>query len=139
MSPKAIFVREFFSTLRGGALEVKKADALMVEFRDAVLTPDQLATGDYHVRHVAPGESERRLIVSNTANLVVVRPDRPFMPPPEPGAILEIQVRLQRPQVDVKRCIGCGICEHECPVSGMRAIRVTAENESRSKAHSLLL
>ena len=139
VSPKAIFVREFFSTLRGGALEVKKADALMVEFRDAVLSPDQLASGDYHVRSVKPGESERRIIVSNTANLVVVRPDRPFIPPPEPGAILEIQVRLQRPQVDVKRCIGCGICEHECPVSGMRAIRVTAENESRSKAHSLLL
>ena len=38
-----------------------------------------------------------------------------------------------------RACIGCGVCEHECPVSGLRAIRVTAENESRSRKHSLLL
>jgi polyferredoxin/ferredoxin len=139
VSPKAIFVHEWFNSIRGGTLQVKKADALMVEFRDAVLPPDQLATGDYYLRRVKPGESERRIIVSNTANLVVVRPDQPFPAAPEPGAILEIQVRLQRPQVDVKRCTGCGVCEHECPVSGRRAIRVTAENESRTKTHSLLL
>ena len=46
-------------------------------------------------------------------------------------------VRLQQPFVDPVRCNGCGICEHECPVSGLRAIRVTAENESRSRARSL--
>ncbi len=46
-------------------------------------------------------------------------------------------VRLQQPFVDPARCNGCGICEHECPVSGLRAIRVTAENESRSRARSL--
>jgi ferredoxin len=48
-------------------------------------------------------------------------------------------VRLQQPLVDPARCIGCGVCEHECPVSGQRAIRVTAENESRSAKRSLLL
>lgn len=45
---------------------------------------------------------------------------------------------LRRPVVDPSRCTGCGICEHECPVSGLRAIRVTAENESRSRDRRLL-
>lgn len=48
--------------------------------------------------------------------------------PVSPKAIV---VREGRPQVVADRCIGCGVCEHECPVSGLRAIRVTAENESR--------
>ena len=42
-----------------------------------------------------------------------------------------IEVRDGRPWVLADRCIGCGVCEHECPVHGLRAIRVTAENESR--------
>ncbi len=48
-------------------------------------------------------------------------------------------VRLQRPFVDPRYCTGCGICEHVCPVSGLRAIRVTAENESRSRDRRLWL
>ncbi|MBW2721520.1 MAG: 4Fe-4S binding protein, partial [Deltaproteobacteria bacterium] len=45
----------------------------------------------------------------------------------------------QLPHVEPNLCIGCGICEHECPVSGKRAIRVTAENESRNPGRSLVL
>ena len=48
-------------------------------------------------------------------------------------------VHLQRPVVDPARCIGCGVCEHECPLSGMRAIRVVADNESRQSEHAVLL
>ena len=33
-------------------------------------------------------------------------------------------VTLQLPQVDRTLCIGCGICEYQCPVSGEAAIRV---------------
>ncbi len=47
------------------------------------------------------------------------------------GTMLELTV----PRVDVDRCIGCGICEHECPVVGdRRAIYVTAEGETRSQS-----
>ncbi|MDJ0668352.1 MAG: 4Fe-4S binding protein, partial [Desulfobacterales bacterium] len=49
-----------------------------------------------------------------------------------------VHVRLQQPFVDPHRCIGCGVCQHECPVRGRAAIRVTSENETRSRAHALL-
>ena len=48
-------------------------------------------------------------------------------------------ITLKRPYVDPELCIGCGICEHECPVTDHRAIRVTAVGETRSKDMSLLL
>ncbi len=51
------------------------------------------------------------------------------------GAILE----LKRPYIDPVKCIGCGICEHECPVKDDPAVYVTAIGESRSKDRSLLL
>jgi ferredoxin len=33
-------------------------------------------------------------------------------------------VTLQMPHVVRELCIGCGICEYQCPVSGEAAIRV---------------
>jgi len=55
------------------------------------------------------------------------------------GQTARMSIRLQQPYVDPRRCIGCGVCEHECPVQGRRAIRVTAENESRNREHRLIL
>lgn len=49
------------------------------------------------------------------------------------------KVLLRKPFVRPELCIGCGICEHECPVSDSRAIYVTAVGETRSKGRSLLL
>ena len=40
--------------------------------------------------------------------------------------------RLLRPVVVPEACTGCGLCEHACPVSGLRAIHVGAENETRA-------
>jgi MauM/NapG family ferredoxin protein len=34
------------------------------------------------------------------------------------------RVTLQRPVLDPSRCIGCGICEYQCPQTGPAAIRV---------------
>lgn len=39
---------------------------------------------------------------------------------------------LQRPYVDEKLCIGCGICETKCPLSDRSAICVTCRGESRA-------
>ncbi len=46
---------------------------------------------------------------------------------------------LRRPYVEPSRCIGCGICEHECPVKDHAAIRVTAIGETRSQERRLLM
>ncbi len=46
---------------------------------------------------------------------------------------------VQLPLVDLKRCVGCGICENKCPVRGLPAIRTIAAGESRSLENQLLL
>jgi polyferredoxin len=48
-------------------------------------------------------------------------------------------VALRRPYLDPNLCIGCGICEHECPIRDQRAIRVSAVGETRSNDRALLL
>jgi polyferredoxin len=49
------------------------------------------------------------------------------------------QVLLNKPYIRPELCIGCGICEHECPVTDSRAVYVTPVGETRSKERSLLL
>ena len=49
------------------------------------------------------------------------------------------KVDVQLPLVDLKRCVGCGICENKCPVRGLPAIRTIAAGESRSLENQLLL
>ncbi len=46
---------------------------------------------------------------------------------------------LNKPFMVPELCIGCGICQTECPVTDQRAIYVTPVGESRSKGRRLLL
>ncbi len=48
-------------------------------------------------------------------------------------------VVLNKPFMVPDLCIGCGICQHECPVTDSRAVYVTAVGESRSSERRLLL
>ncbi len=48
-------------------------------------------------------------------------------------------VVLNKPFIVPTLCIGCGICQAECPVLDQRAVYVTAVGESRSTERSLLL
>ncbi len=136
VSPKAIFTRVEYQTIRDGRRRVVQADARTVRVSGPPLIPGALATGDYFVS--GPGGDGRRRIKANTADALTVDPKRPWTAPPRRGATIDLQVRLQRPYVDVKTCIGCGTCEHECPVSGRRAIRVTSENETRRRGRTFL-
>jgi ferredoxin len=135
LSPKAIYTQECFNTVRDGILTVKKATDNTVEVEE-VLVPDKFATGDYYC---AVEGDERRKITANTENSIVISSDEQFEKIPATGTKIEVQVRLQRPCVDIEKCIGCGVCEHECPVSGRKAIRVSAEGETRSADRKLLL
>ncbi|HIJ41831.1 MAG TPA: 4Fe-4S binding protein [Deltaproteobacteria bacterium] len=49
------------------------------------------------------------------------------------------KVKVKLPFVDLKRCVGCGICENKCPVKGRPAIRVISAGESRSPENRILL
>ena len=68
--------------------------------------------------------------------------------PVSPKAIYTVEAELSvdgrpstvhQPQVVASRCIGCGICQHECPVRDLPAIRVTAAGESRDPERDFLL
>ena len=48
-------------------------------------------------------------------------------------------ITLNKPYMRPELCIGCGICEHECPVLDTAAVYVTAIGETRSDDRSLLL
>ena len=136
VSPKAIYTQECFNTIRDGILTVKKVSDNTIETVENNLSLDKLATGDYYC---AVEGDEPRKITANTENTIMLSSDNKFEKTPAVGSKIEIQVRLQRPYVDIEKCIGCGVCEHECPVSGKKAIRVSAEGETRSTDRKLLL
>lgn len=131
VTPKAIFVKEFFSPVRFGAFTVSQVLEGDIELEGEKMKSGQYATGDYFL--VAKGKRQR--IVSNTENSLAVAGETGL----KEGDRVQVEVRLQAPCVDLSKCIGCGVCEHECPVSGLRAIRVSAENESRNSKSSLRL
>jgi polyferredoxin len=140
VSPKAIRTREIFNTINTGArIVVARADAQYVEFQAAISGTDRFAGGDYFCAVPSSNDPRPRRIVSSWERGLKIADGFPFELPPPPGSPLEIQIRLQQPYVDPEHCIGCGVCEHECPVPGKRAVRVTADNESRSRDHALLL
>ncbi len=140
VSPKAIQTRQVFNTIDTGAeLMVARADAVYIEFQATAPGADQFATGDYYCVVPTIADHRPRRIVSSWERGLKIADGLPFESPPPPGSLVEIQIRLQQPYVDPEHCIGCGVCEHECPVPGKRAIRVTADGESRDRNHSLLL
>jgi ferredoxin len=136
VSPKAIYTRTYFSTIRDGILTVKKVTGNIIETIEDNLPAGKFATGDYYLFTEA---ANRIKIIANTENSVKISPDKNLEKILPEGSKTEVQIRLQRPYVDIEKCIGCGICEHECPVSGRKAIRVSAEGETRSPDRRLSL
>jgi NAD-dependent dihydropyrimidine dehydrogenase PreA subunit len=134
VSPKAIYTQQFFSTIRNGVLTINKFTGNIIEVYENIM-PDKFAGGDYYCTI----GGQRWKITANTENSIEISFDRGIEKIPAVGSKIEVQVRLQRPYVDIERCIGCGICEHECPVSGKKAIMVSAEGESRSANRKILL
>jgi polyferredoxin len=139
VTPKAIYVKEFFETVRNGSVTVAAVDGAQIDVAGLKMTPGQFATGDYYATMGSGDESKRLRIVANADKRLTLGQEDTGEFAVNPGDKLRIEVKLQAPVVDLTKCIGCGICEHECPVSGLRAIRVTAENETRNTKNSLQL
>jgi NAD-dependent dihydropyrimidine dehydrogenase PreA subunit len=152
VSPKAIYTQESFTTIRDGVLTVRKwprhgraaADNFIEVEVEQTLIPGKFATGDYYCALARPSTGglapdNRVRIAANTERSIELSSDQNIENIPAPGARIEIQVRLQKPYVDIEKCIGCGICEHECPVSGKKAIRISAVGETRYADRKLLL
>jgi ferredoxin len=138
VSPKAIFTRTAFEIIRDGEALPAKVQGPSVELA-ALPAGVNLASGDYYLRGSGQPEAGLRRITGQAgAGLTLARP-LAAGGLAAAGARVDIVVRLERPFMDPARCIGCGMCEHECPVSGLRAIRVYSENESRSGAGRLLI
>jgi polyferredoxin len=125
VSPKAIYTRTEFNTIRDGVLAVLRADGDTVTVSQT-LESGRFATGDYYC--LAGGERYR--IVENTGHLIRLS-GKDILKGAAEGGTIQIQVRLQKPFVDLDLCTGCGICEHECPVSGKSAVRVRPEGQTR--------
>jgi polyferredoxin len=122
-----------------GGLDVEKISGATIVLSRPVLQPGRFCTGDFFVLVESDGIASRTRILSNSQNSITLESKvSPELASAESRRFI-LQVRLQLPQVDPLRCTGCGICEHECPVSGLRAIRVSAEGESRHRRHSFLL
>jgi len=49
------------------------------------------------------------------------------------------ETAVHLPYVDLRRCVGCGICENKCPVRGRPAVRVISAGETRSLENRILL
>ncbi|MHC4616874.1 MAG: 4Fe-4S binding protein [Planctomycetota bacterium] len=136
VSPKAIYTQEYFETVRDGTLTVRNAIDKRIEIVENDLSPDKFATGDYYC--LIEG-GQRLKLAANTENSIEISPDEEVKEIPLPGRRIELQILLQRPYLDIEKCVGCGVCEHECPVSGKKAIRVSAEGETRNRNRRLLL
>lgn len=129
VSPKAITVRQVFEPLRAPQLAVADSRGATVTLAAPPAVGRNLAAGDFYLRPAGlPQGAPQRIVGVAGAQLTLAAP----LAEAGPGREVEIVVRLEQPHVDPAKCIGCGMCEHECPVSGLRAIRVTSENESRS-------
>ncbi|MCK9375464.1 MAG: 4Fe-4S binding protein [Syntrophobacterales bacterium] len=139
VSPKAIFVRTVFETIRDGQGVPARVQGAGVVLDAPIPTAVNLASGDYYLRVTGQPEAALRRITGCAGPNLTLESPLATGGVPAAAAPVDIVVRLSRPFVDAARCIGCGMCEHECPVSGLRAIRVYAENESRSRPGRMLI
>jgi len=136
VSPKAIFVRTEYVIVRESQGLPARIQGQEVELEAPFPGGVNLASGDYYLRPSGQSDAELRRIDGFVGSKLTLE-----SPLPAKGdqSRVDIVVKLPRPYVDAAKCIGCGMCEHECPVAGRRAIRVYNENESRSRSGRMLI
>ncbi len=131
VSPKAIYTRACYEDVRDGVFDVIKTGRDYVTIADGMLKAEEFASGDYYC---LSGVS-RLKILSNSRDTIFVASDKMWQSPVQ---TVRIQVRLLQPYVDADKCIGCGICQHECPVSDPGAIEIFADGQSRRAQNTII-
>ncbi len=134
LSPKAIYTDDILATIRDGKRRVTGIGENSIEVDGDGVTGAAYGSGDYFLAH----KNRSYRMTSFSGNTITVS-NKKLYRTIRPGESVQVQVRLQRPYIDIELCNGCGVCEHECPVSGRRAVRITAEGETRSRNRALLL
>ncbi|MCP4249701.1 MAG: 4Fe-4S binding protein [bacterium] len=149
VSPKAIHSEVRPMLIRDGKKLITSATATSVTLADypkpgADPEPCTFSPGEFSdtlstVHEVQlirrDGTSSMHRIRDNDADTLIIDP--PPSPPVQPGDTSAIYLQLALPKIDTASCIGCGICEKECPVTGdRRAVYVTAEGETRSQHYN---
>jgi len=130
VTPKAIYITEIYETVRSGIRNIVSAEGNEIQVSGPTMESGQYATGDYYLTGQTSGKEMRYRIYSNGgSSITIVSGDTLNLKKDDE---IKIQVHLSQPNIDRKKCIGCGTCMHECPVGGRRAIRITSDNESRS-------
>ncbi|UCE58909.1 MAG: 4Fe-4S dicluster domain-containing protein [Phycisphaerales bacterium] len=146
-SPKAVYAARGLHTVRDGGRRILTAtsntvtvdtqpgddDAAVQSTEQSPLPWKGSKTAQYYltIRH-DDGLIETHRITDVNANTLTI--DGEFAQQPRPDSPATLQIELSVPRIDIDRCIGCGICEHKCPVIGDRpAIYVSPEGETRSK------
>lgn len=146
-SPKAIHTERQVRTVRQGRKMVVSATTNTVTLSEWPLPGQTVGEaalfdigqwkGDETTRHLiqlrhADGVTEIHAIADNDVDTLIITGQ--FARQPRPGTALLLQMEFKVPKVDTQLCIGCGICERECPVVGdRRAVYVTADGETRSQ------
>jgi ferredoxin len=132
VSPKAIYTREVFTPVAEG-LKIKSAKDNEIVLTGNSLPADRFANGDYYC-HFHAGEKEiREKIISNTRDMIKIASENSLSTVSAENADIQIVIRLQQPYVRAGLCIGCGICQHECPLDGQGAVIVNSNGQSREK------
>jgi polyferredoxin/formate hydrogenlyase subunit 6/NADH:ubiquinone oxidoreductase subunit I len=146
-SPKAIYTERVMRSVRGGrmivlaatekSVTVGRSPSSMAAASEAPRFRKDEWKGDETTRFYlsfqsADGTSETHRIVGNDGEVLTI--EGRFSCPPVSGTPLTLQMDLAVPRIDARLCVGCGICERQCPVVGdRRAVYVTAEGETRSQ------
>jgi polyferredoxin len=137
VSPKAIYTRTEFRPVRNGKVRISAIEENLITISGTQWPPNALGSGDFFIIRQSAGLPLP--IISNNAGTLVVGDKQDISIRLQTGQFVHVAVRLQKPYVDPSHCIGCGVCEHECPVQGRRAIAVTAENETRHRRHQMTI
>ncbi len=158
-SPKAIHSEYKKMLIRDGKKQVVSATSTTVTVADYPLPGEPMGelctfrpnefrgdqTTTYHVEILHQnGISETHQIQANDSDTLMIGELDPksgelingtrFAQSPVRGAVAAIYLEFKVPKIDLELCIGCGICEKECPVAGdRRAVYITAEGETRSQ------